>query len=103
MKPVLTLPRPGLSLLKGRVRSSVSAEPQSGVRITVSSRTNAYEDRVVRSDESGRFALRVPDGDWTVNVTMPSGRVYPVYRITVSGGSIIDDQGRDVPALVIDR
>ena len=38
----------------------------------------------------GRFAVKVPDGDWVVKVTMPSGRVYPVSEITVSNGMITD-------------
>lgn len=104
LKPSYELSRrPALSLLKGRVRSSATSEPEDGVRVTLSSRTHAFEDRTAYSNEAGRFALNVPDGDWTVNVTMPSGRVYPVYRITVSGGAIVDDKGRDIPALVITR
>jgi hypothetical protein len=92
-----------LTVLKGRVRSSTGLEPEQGVRVTVSSRTNAFEDRTALSNEGGRFALRVPDGDWTVKVTMPSGRIYPVYKVTVSGGLVTDDQGRDIPGLVITR
>jgi hypothetical protein len=104
LKPSYELSRrPALSLLKGRVRSSATSKPEDGVRVTLSSRTHAFEDRTAYSNDAGRFALNVPDGDWTVNVTMPSGRVYPVYRITVTGGAIIDDRGRDIPALVITR
>ena len=55
------------------------------------------------SDAFGRFAVKVPDGDWVVNVTMPSGRVYPVSEITVSNGLITDTIGRDIPSLVITR
>jgi hypothetical protein len=104
MKPSYNLSRrPTLSLLKGRVRSGATSEPEGDVRVTLSSRTRAFEDRTTYTNDSGRFALNVPDGDWTVKVTMPSGRIYPVYRITVSGGTIIDDNGRDIPALVITR
>ena len=104
LKPVLEMPRPnGLTVLRGRVRSSANAEPEEDVQITVSHRNNAFEDRTARTNDLGKFAMRIPDGDWTVKVTMPSGRVYPVYRITVSGGVIVDDQGRDIPGLVIDR
>ena len=55
------------------------------------------------TDAVGRFAVKVPDGDWTVKVTMPSGRVYAVSQITVSNGAITDDSGRDIPSLVITR
>ena len=55
------------------------------------------------TDAFGRFVMRVPDGDWTVSVTMPSGRVYSVSQIIVSNGQITDEIGRDVPSLVITR
>jgi hypothetical protein len=71
--------------------------------VTVTSRTNAFEDRVQSTDAAGRFAVRLPDGDWTVKVAMPSGRVYAVSQITVSGGAVADDLGRDIPSLVITR
>jgi hypothetical protein len=58
---------------------------------------------VTLSDAFGRFAVKVPDGDWTVKVTMPSGRVYPVSEITVSRGAITDEVGRDIPSLTITR
>jgi hypothetical protein len=34
---------------------------------------------------------------------MPSGRVYAVSQITISGGTITDSHGRDVPSLTITR
>ncbi len=91
------------NVLFGRVKTRDTNEPEEGVRVTVSSRTNAYADRVALSDAFGRFAVKVPDGDWTVNVAMPSGRVYAVSQITVSNGLISDDIGRDIPSLVITR
>jgi hypothetical protein len=90
-------------VLFGRVKSRETSEPEEGVRVTIRSRRNAYEDRVALSDAFGRFAVKVPDGDWVVNVTMPSGRVYPVSEITVSNGLISDSIGRDIPSLVITR
>jgi hypothetical protein len=85
------------------VKARTSSEPEQGVQVTVSSRTNAFVDRFKLTDEDGRFAIQVPDGDWTVKVTMPSGRVYPVSQITVSNGLITDDIGRDIPSLIITR
>ncbi len=56
------------------------------------------------SDAYGRFAIKLSEGDWTVNVTMPSGRVFPVSQITVSGGKIYDQrEGLEVPSLIITR
>ncbi|MGC8638501.1 MAG: hypothetical protein ACP5XB_01335 [Isosphaeraceae bacterium] len=91
------------NILFGSVKARQTGELEEGVRVTVSSRTNAFEDRVQETDAAGRFAVRVPDGDWTVKVTMPSGRIYAVSQITVMGGAITDDSGRDIPSLVITR
>ncbi len=51
----------------------------------------------------GRFAVRLTDGDWAVDVTMPSGNVYEVSQIRVSDGVITDSLGRQVPFLEITR
>ncbi len=90
-------------MLFGRVKARDTNEPEEGVRVTISNRTNSYTDRVALTDAFGRFAVKVPDGDWTVNVAMPSGRTYTVSQITVSNGLISDDIGRDIPSLVITR
>ncbi len=106
-KPVLPASRDVRSqfrnVLFGRVKTRDTNEPEEGVRVTISNRTNAYADRVALTDAFGRFAVKVPDGEWTVNVTMPSGRAYSVSQITVSNGLISDDIGRDIPSLVITR
>ncbi|WP_337175266.1 carboxypeptidase-like regulatory domain-containing protein [Paludisphaera sp.] len=91
------------NILFGRVRERDTGEAEEGVRVTLTSRGGAYEDRAAMSDAFGRFAVRVPDGDWTVRVAMPSGRVYAVSEITVSNGLIVDSEGRDVPSLTITR
>jgi hypothetical protein len=91
------------NVLFGRVRERETSEPEEGVRVLLSNRTNTFDDRIAMTDAFGRFAVRVPDGDWVVKVTMPSGRVYSVSEITVSNGLISDDQGRDVPSLTITR
>ena len=106
-KPAYTMSRVLRSeyrnVLFGRVKSRDTNEPEEGVRVTVSNRTNTYAERVALTDAFGRFAVKVPDGDWTVNVTMPSGRSYSVSQITVSNGLISDNIGRDIPSLVITR
>ena len=38
------------------------------------------------TDAFGRFAIRLANGDWSVNVSMPSGRVYEVSQIRSPGG-----------------
>jgi hypothetical protein len=89
------------NVLLGRVESD-GGEAREGVRVTVSSRTEPGLARGGVSNAFGRFAIRLDDGDWTVRVTMPSGRTYAVRQITVNGGRVIDEEeGRDVPNLVI--
>jgi hypothetical protein len=91
------------NVLVGIVRSRETDEPEDGVEITVARRDDPAIERVAMSNAFGKFAVRVPDGDWTVKVRMPSGRVYPVSSISVDNGMIFDDSGRDVPSLIITR
>ena len=91
------------NVLFGRVEAQDTSEPEEGVRVSISNRQNASERREALTDAFGRFAIRVPDGDWIVSVTMPSGRVDSVRQINVSNGQITDEIGRDVPSLVITR
>jgi len=106
-RPVFTptrAPEPSVrNILFGRVREHVNNEPEEGVRVLLTNRGGSFEERVAMTDAFGRFAVRVPDGDWDVKVTMPSGRIYTVSQITVSRGEITDDQGRDIPSLTITR
>ncbi|MFO0891827.1 MAG: hypothetical protein U0790_22155 [Isosphaeraceae bacterium] len=107
MRPVIPTTRSIRSeyrnVLVGIVRARETDEPEDGVRISVSSRDNPDVEKVAMSNAFGKFAVRVPDGDWTVRVTMPSGRIYPVSQITVSNGMVFDDSGRDIPSLIITR
>jgi len=100
LKPTTRVAR---NVLQGRVIGRASQAPEEGVQITFSDALQRYSDRVATSDAFGRYAVRLPDGDWAVNVTMPSGRTYTVRQVTIGGGQIIDDQGRDVPSLLITR
>ena len=103
-KPVdLSAPRASRNILEGKVVSGEGGQPEENVRVTVSNRAGAFVDRTVTTDAYGRYAIRVPDGDWTVKVTMPSGRVYDVYQLTVSGDQITDDRGEAVASLTITR
>lgn len=106
-RPVFTptrAPEPEVrNILFGRVRERDTREPEEGVRVFLTNRNGTFEERVAMSDAFGRFAVRLPDGDWDVKVAMPSGRVYTVSQITVDRGLITDDQGRDIPSLTITR
>jgi hypothetical protein len=85
------------------VVSGDTGRPEEGVQVVISNRAGSYVDRVALTDALGRYAFSLPDGDWTVKVAMPSGRVYAVSQLTVSGGQIHDNLGRDIPSLTINR
>jgi hypothetical protein len=91
------------NVLTGIVQSSASGEPEEGVRLTLTYPSDRRLNKVTSTDAYGRFAVRLADGDWTVNVTMPSGRVYAVSQLRVSDGQITDSQGRRIPSLEITR
>jgi hypothetical protein len=89
------------NVLIGRVESS-AGEPLGEVPVSVTSRSNSQIRHDGLSNAFGGFAIRLTDGEWTVNVTMPSGRVYPVRSVTVSNGRVVDIQeGREVQSLII--
>jgi hypothetical protein len=91
------------NVLSGIVLSSAAGEPEEGVRVTVTDQSGQFLNKVALTNAFGRFAVRLADGDWTVNVTMPSGRVYPVHQVRVSNGQVTDPQGRRIPSLEITR
>ncbi len=89
------------SVLYGRVETK-SGDPREGVRVAVASRTGRRLSRFGISDAFGGFAIGLEDGDWSVEVTMPSGRVYSVRQISVANGRVVDDQERrEIPNLII--
>ena len=89
------------NVLFGRVENS-SGGPLGEVPVSVTSRSNGAIHRDGMTNAFGGFAIRLYDGEWTVNVTMPSGRVYPVRNVTVSDGRVLDNkEGREVPTLII--
>ena len=92
------------NVLFGKVESSAAGQPEEEVRVIVSSRSNRAIRHEGMSDAYGRFAIKLSEGDWTVNVTTANGRVFPVSQITVSGGKIYDQrEGLEVPSLIITR
>ncbi|HZW33860.1 MAG TPA: hypothetical protein VFF52_24270 [Isosphaeraceae bacterium] len=91
------------NVLTGFVQSSASGEREEGVRLTLTNPADRNLNKVTSTDAFGRFAVSLADGDWTVNVTMPSGRVYAVSQLRVSNGQITDSRGRRIPSLEITR
>lgn len=89
------------AVLRGRVESE-TGESRESVRVTTASRNAIGVGHSGMSDAFGNFAIRLEDGDWTVRVTMPSGRVYAVREISVRDGKVIDRrEGREIPNLII--
>ena len=100
--PITRTLRPELrNVLVGRVESD-SGDPQGEVSVSVTRADNTSIRRVGMTNAFGTFAIRLTDGEWTVSVRMPSGRLYPVRSVTVSNGKIVDNQeGREVRNLII--
>jgi hypothetical protein len=100
--PITRVLRPELrNVLVGRVESD-SGEPQGEVSVSVNRADNAAIRRSGMTNAFGTFAIRLTDGEWTVNVRMPSGRFYAVRSVSVSEGKIVDNQeGREVRNLII--
>jgi hypothetical protein len=92
-----------LNVLEGKVISIDTGRPTEGVQLTISSKSETIADRVTLTDAFGHYAVRLPDGDWTVKVTTEKGRVHSVSKLIVSRGQITDDLGRDIPSLTITR
>lgn len=93
------------NVLRGRVVSLETRQPEEGVTVILAHATGLYNDRPAMTDADGEFKVSLPDGDWTVKVKMPSGTVYPVGRdfVTASNGRVIDVNGRNVADFLITR
>ncbi len=105
-RPVFSTPaiRPEFpNVLQGFVQSRAGGQREEGVRVSISDPLNPTREKTTVTDAFGRFAIKLTDGNWTVNVTMPSGRVYAVSQVHVSNGLVSDTQGRRVPRLEITR
>jgi hypothetical protein len=100
--PTTRILRPELrNVLVGRVESD-SGEPMGEVAISVARVDNTSIRRTGMTNAFGNFAIRLTDGEWNVNVRMPSGRVYKVRTVTVGNGAIVDnEERREVRNLII--
>lgn len=104
-KPTFDASRPlgaaGRGILMGAVETN-TGEAREEVRVSVTSRDRLDLAHNGFTNAFGRFAIRLEDGEWTVNVTLPSGRRYAVRQISVRDGRIVDrDENRDIPNLII--
>jgi hypothetical protein len=91
------------SVLGGRVLSAVSGLADKDVMVTASDARGRFRDRNVTTDANGRFAMILPEGDWTVSVLKPDGKGRVDYEVTVAGGIITDTTGQEITALSINR
>jgi hypothetical protein len=89
------------NILFGTIESDTGA-PREEVPVSVVSRTNSQIHHDGISDAFGTFAISVPDGEWTIKVTQPSGRVSSVRSITVRNGKVMDNlEAREIFNLII--
>jgi len=104
--PAITARNPsGRNVLEGLVVSADSRRPEEDVEVVLADRMGRYLDRRTRTDAYGRFAMTLPEGDWTIKLTMPSGRTLAVAQgqVTAASGKVLDMYGRDLTNLVIQR
>jgi hypothetical protein len=89
------------NVLFGSVETD-DGRPRGEVPVIVVNRNNALIRHTGVSNAFGGFAIKVPDGQWRVNVTMPSGNAQTVRDITVTDGKIVDNyEAREVHNLII--
>ena len=103
MKAIYSRMRPAerRNILFGTVETE-AGQPLGEVPVTVVNRNGSSIRHNGVSDAFGSFAIRVPDGQWIVRVTMPSGNMQTVRNITVTGGKVMDNlELREVQNLII--
>ena len=85
------LPRSGIA--DGKVVSGTTGQAMGGMRIIASHRLRprVFTDREAKTDALGRFAIRLPAGDWAIKGARPDGRIFSVKDITVGGGRNTSD------------
>jgi hypothetical protein len=89
------------NVLFGSVETD-NGQPRGEVPVSVVNRGNSAVRRNGVSDAFGNFAIRVPDGQWSVRVTMPSGNMQTIRDITVTNGRVVDNyENREVYNLII--
>jgi hypothetical protein len=89
------------NILFGSVETD-DGRPRGEVPVTVINRTNSAIRHTGLSNAFGGFAIKVPDGQWRVRVTMPSGNAQTVREITVTDGKVMDNyEAREVHNLII--
>jgi hypothetical protein len=89
------------NILFGTVESE-DGRPRGEVPVTVVSRNNSAIRHRGLTNAFGGYAIQVPDGQWSVRVTMPSGNMQTVRDITVTGGRIMDNlEAKEVHNLII--
>ena len=80
----------------------ITAASQRSARDRRQSKQHVRSGTTASSDAFGTFAIRVPDGQWIVRVTMPSGNMQTVRNITVTDGKVMDNlEAREVQNLII--
>lgn len=92
-------PAPSMPILDVRVVDATTREPLEKFRVVASHATKQFEDREGTTDAYGRFALRLPPGDWVVKVARAKGgELAEAVRVVAAAGQVLDDNGRDLTA-----
>jgi hypothetical protein len=92
------------ALLRGRIISGKTSEPEAGVKVTFSNEGGRFRNRTFTSNAQGLFDVpALPDGDWTVEVEDVTGKAVPYATLTVSAGKVTDDRGVEWSTLTLNR
>lgn len=93
------------SLLRGKVVRQVGAErqPETGAQIVLTDAQGRFSNRVLTTDKQGIYQVRLPDGDWDVELHLTDGKTLNYGRVTASAGSISGDDGKEILNLVLRR
>ena len=84
---------PTSGIVDGKVVSGTTGQAVWGMRIIASHRLRprVFTDREAKTDALGRFAIKLPAGDWAIKGVRPDGKTFSVKDITVSGDRITSD------------
>ena len=91
------------STLRGQVISVTDGKGTAALKVTLADARGRFKDRAVTTDKDGRFAVTLPEGDWTVAVPSSAAGQVIEQPITVAGGLITDDRDREITSLTINR
>jgi len=92
------------ALLNARVLSALDGKPEPKAEVLFVDAKGRHKDRKFTADDNGRFSVPyLPEGDWAVKVVDAKGVAVDFADLTVSGGRVLDQDGRAWSTLTLNR